>query len=118
MFSALGNWLERSDEHFLKDLYTDAGRRYKIENLRRARLTTWHRVLVRLGIVVLEGLLCAIAVTFFSGTPSFMNAIGVDLFLLLIFVVCSLDLVRKALEFQHIDTQIKTLLLVSQLKTD
>ena len=118
MFSGLGNWLERSDEDFLKDLYTDAGRRYKLENLRRARLLKWRRVLIGLAGVLLAGLACLIWVVIGTGALPASNAIQIDFFLLILLIAGAAELVRQLIDFQRIDGQIKTLLLVAQLKTD
>jgi len=118
MFSGLGNWLERSDEDFLKDLYTDAGRRYKLENLRRGRLKAWRRMVVGLTVFTVAGLLCVIGLIFFVDTLPANSGVRLGFFLLLAGAACVLELISLAFDFERIDGQIKTLLLVAQLNTD
>ena len=119
MFSGLSNWLERSDEEFLKDLYTDAGRRYKIENLRRARQKSWQRV-VGLSVIVALHVLVDVAAFFLYPLTSANLLFWMPVCLALIFTLIALSVVSisNLVDFQRIDTQIKILILVAQLKTD
>ena len=118
MFSGISNRLQRSDEDFLKDLYTDAGRRYKLENLRRSRLNTWRWVIAALAGVICATLLCVIGMLLLLDASGSVGGTRTEFFLFLILIVCSLGLARKMIEFERLDNQIKTLILVAQLKPD
>ena len=118
MLARMGNWLERSDEDFLKDLYTDAGRRYKIETLRRTRLQAWQRVVGWSVAVAIHALFDAGGAAFLLDRLPLNNALAIVLFLCLTLVALALVAISNLIEFQRIDTQVKILILVAQLKPD
>ena len=109
MFLRIEKWLERSDEMFLKEFFTEETRRQKIEKLRRRRIFAFIQTIIPVGgiVCILPLFLVAIILCVFVD----IAIVPVLVFLTVtIFVLLSLGFVLFSTRLAQIDTEIKMFL--------